>query len=40
MDGMLVNVELMEYAERGSAPIGRVIEILAIPTISESMSRS
>src|SRR5579871_1695362 len=29
--GMIVNVELVEYPERGSAPVGRVIEILGRP---------
>ncbi len=28
LDGMIVNVELLEYAERGESPVGRVIEIL------------
>ena len=28
LDGMVVNVELLEYPERGSSPVGRVIEIL------------
>jgi ribonuclease R len=31
MDGMVVNVELLEYPERGSGPVGRVIEILGHP---------
>jgi ribonuclease R len=31
LDGMVVNVELLEYAEKGSAPVGRVIEILGRP---------
>jgi ribonuclease R len=31
MDGMVVNVELLEYPERGSGPVGRVIEILGRP---------
>jgi len=29
--GMIVNVELLEYPERGSNPVGRVIEILGYP---------
>jgi len=29
--GMVVNVELLEYPERGSNPVGRVIEILGHP---------
>jgi ribonuclease R len=29
--GMVVNVELLEYPERGSSPVGRVIEILGYP---------
>src|SRR5690348_9257071 len=29
--GMIVNVELLEYPERGSSPVGRVIEILGRP---------
>ena len=29
--GMIVNVELLEYPERGSGPVGRVIEILGRP---------
>jgi ribonuclease R len=28
LDGMVVNVELLEYPERGSNPVGRVVEIL------------
>jgi ribonuclease R len=28
LDGMVVNVELLEYGERGDSPVGRVIEIL------------
>src|SRR5476651_1321203 len=28
LDGMVVNVELLEYSERGSSPVGRVVEIL------------
>ncbi len=31
LDGMIVNVELLEYAERGQRPVGRVIEILGAP---------
>jgi ribonuclease R len=31
LDGMIVNVELLEYAERGERPVGRVIEILGSP---------
>jgi ribonuclease R len=31
LDGMVVNVELLEYAEKGAAPVGRVIEILGRP---------
>ena len=31
LDGMVVNVELLEYAERGASPVGRVIEILGHP---------
>jgi ribonuclease R len=31
LDGMVVNVELLEYPERGAAPVGRVIEILGHP---------
>jgi ribonuclease R len=29
--GMVVNVELLEYPERGASPVGRVIEILGYP---------
>ncbi len=29
--GMIVNVELLEYPERGAGPVGRVIEILGRP---------
>ena len=29
--GMIVNVELLEYAERGGHPVGRVIEVLGSP---------
>jgi ribonuclease R len=29
--GMIVNVELVEYSERGESPVGRVIEILGHP---------
>jgi len=29
--GMIVNVELLEYPERGASPVGRVIEILGRP---------
>ncbi len=28
LDGMIVNVELLEYPEKGAGPVGRVIEIL------------
>ena len=39
--GLIVNVEMLEYAERGEHPVGRVIEILGRRrTISASMSRS
>jgi ribonuclease R len=31
LNGMVVNVELLEYPERGSNPVGRVIEILGHP---------
>ncbi len=31
LDGMIVNVEVLEYPERGSGPVGRVIEILGMP---------
>ncbi|HLI85101.1 MAG TPA: VacB/RNase II family 3'-5' exoribonuclease [Bryobacteraceae bacterium] len=31
LDGMVVNVELLEYPERGANPVGRVIEILGNP---------
>jgi len=31
LSGMVVNVELLEYPERGSNPVGRVIEILGHP---------
>jgi ribonuclease R len=31
LDGMIVNVELLEYPERGESPVGRVIEILGHP---------
>jgi ribonuclease R len=31
LDGMIVNVELLEYAEHGERPVGRVIEILGSP---------
>ena len=31
LDGMVVNVELIEYPERGENPVGRVIEILGRP---------
>jgi len=31
LDGMVVNVELLEYPERGENPVGRVIEILGNP---------
>ena len=31
LNGMVVNVELLEFPERGSEPVGRVIEILGHP---------
>jgi ribonuclease R len=31
LDGMIVNVELLEYGERGASPVGRVVEILGNP---------
>jgi ribonuclease R len=31
LDGMVVNVELLEYPQRGANPVGRVIEILGNP---------
>jgi ribonuclease R len=31
LDGMVVNVELLEYPEKGSGPVGRVVEILGRP---------
>lgn len=31
LDGMVVNVELLEYPEKGANPVGRVIEILGRP---------
>ena len=31
LNGMIVNVEMLEYAERGESPMGRVIEILGHP---------
>ena len=31
LDGMIVNVELVEFPGRGSAPVGRVVEILGHP---------
>jgi len=31
LDGMVVNVELLEYPERGASPVGRVVEILGRP---------
>jgi ribonuclease R len=31
LDGMIVDVELLEYPEKGSSPVGRVIEILGRP---------
>jgi ribonuclease R len=31
LDGMVVNVELLEYPEKGEGPVGRVIEILGNP---------
>src|SRR5205807_398819 len=31
LDGMIVNVELLEYPEKGAGPVGRVVEILGNP---------
>ncbi len=31
LQGMVVNVELLEYPERGESPVGRVVEILGLP---------
>jgi ribonuclease R len=31
LNGMVVNVELLEYPEKGASPVGRVIEILGHP---------
>src|SRR5450432_4621784 len=31
LDGMVVNVELLEYPDRGASPVGRVVEILGRP---------
>ena len=31
LDGMIVNVELLEYPEKRSGPVGRVVEILGYP---------
>jgi ribonuclease R len=31
LDGMVVNVELLDFGERGALPVGRVIEILGHP---------
>jgi ribonuclease R len=31
LDGMVVNVELLEYPEKGGNPVGRVVEILGRP---------
>jgi ribonuclease R len=31
MEGMIVNVELLEYPERGASPVGRVVEVLGKP---------
>jgi ribonuclease R len=31
LNGMVVNVELLEYPERGASPVGRVVEILGHP---------
>jgi ribonuclease R len=31
LDGMVVNVELLEFPEKGSSPVGRVIEVLGHP---------
>jgi ribonuclease R len=31
LDGMVVNVELLEYPEKGAGPVGRVVEVLGHP---------
>ena len=31
LNGMVVNVELLEYPDRGASPVGRVVEILGHP---------
>jgi ribonuclease R len=31
LDGMVVNVELLEYPEKGAGPVGRIVEILGHP---------
>jgi ribonuclease R len=31
LDGMIVNAELLEFGDRGNAPVGRVIEVLGSP---------
>jgi ribonuclease R len=31
LDGLVVNVELLEYPEKGESPVGRIIEILGSP---------
>src|SRR4051812_4715450 len=31
LNGMIVNVELLEYAQKGEGPVGRVVEILGNP---------
>jgi ribonuclease R len=31
LDGMVINVELLEYPEKGASPVGRVVEILGHP---------
>jgi len=31
LDGMVVNVELLEYPDKGAGPVGRVVEILGHP---------
>ncbi len=31
LDGMVVNVELLEYGQKGEGPVGRVVEILGNP---------
>ena len=43
LDGMIVNVELIEYADKGERAVGRVIEILGSPEdfgIGESIQRN